>query len=131
MSEAEWQCRVELAAAYRLMDHFGVRDLTYNHLSARIPGEPDALLIKPGDFMFGEVTASSLLKYDLNGNFMYSWGTWGDFPGGMWGVHGMSVDPEGNFYVTEVDNGGVQKYRPRKGANPAFLVGRPIRSAWK
>jgi ribulose-5-phosphate 4-epimerase/fuculose-1-phosphate aldolase len=67
MSEAEWQCRVELAAAYRLMDHFGVRDLTYNHLSARIPGDANALLIKPGDFMFGEVTASSLLKYDLNG----------------------------------------------------------------
>jgi ribulose-5-phosphate 4-epimerase/fuculose-1-phosphate aldolase len=49
------------------MDHFGVRDLTYNHLSARIPREPNAILIKPGDFMFGEVTASGLLKYDLNG----------------------------------------------------------------
>jgi ribulose-5-phosphate 4-epimerase/fuculose-1-phosphate aldolase len=49
------------------MDHFGVRDLTYNHLSARVPGEPDAILIKPGDFMFGEVTASSLLKYGLDG----------------------------------------------------------------
>jgi hypothetical protein len=71
-----------------------------------------------------------ILKYDLSGNFMYSWGTWGDFPGGMWGVHGFSVDPEGNFYVAEVDNGGAQKYRPRPGANPAFLVGKPIRSAW-
>lgn len=65
---AEWNCRVALAAAYRLMDHFGVRDLTYNHLSARVPGEPHAILVKPGDFMFGEVTASSLLKYDLDGN---------------------------------------------------------------
>jgi DNA-binding beta-propeller fold protein YncE len=74
---------------------------------------------------------SKILKYDLNGNFMYAWGTWGDFPGGMWGVHGFSVDPEGNFYVAEVDNGGAQKYRPRAGANPAFLVGKPIRSAWK
>ena len=72
-----------------------------------------------------------ILKYDLNGNFQYSWGTWGDFPGGMWGVHGMSTDQEGNFYVAEVDNGGAQKYRPRPGANPAFLVGKPIRSAWK
>ena len=72
-----------------------------------------------------------ILKYDLNGNFMYSWGTWGDFPGGMWGVHGMSVDQEGNFYVAEVDNGGAQKYKPRAGANPAFLVGKPVRSAWK
>ena len=54
--DAEWRCRLELAAAYRLMDHFGVRDLTYNHLSARVPGEADAILIKPGDFMFGEVS---------------------------------------------------------------------------
>jgi sugar lactone lactonase YvrE len=74
---------------------------------------------------------SKILKYDLEGNFMYSWGTWGDFPGGMWGVHGMSVDQEGNFYVAEVDNGGAQKFRPRKGANPAMLVGKPIRSAWQ
>ena len=72
-----------------------------------------------------------ILKYDLSGNFQYSWGTWGDFPGGMWGVHGMSVDQDGNFYVAEVDNGGAQKYRPRAGANPAFLVGKPVRSAWK
>lgn len=65
---AEWRCRVDLAAAYRLMDHFGVRDLTYNHLSARVPGADNALLIKPSDYMFGEVTASSLLKYDLDGS---------------------------------------------------------------
>jgi hypothetical protein len=72
-----------------------------------------------------------ILKYDLSGNFQYSWGTWGDFPGGMWGVHGMSTDQDGNFYVAEVDNGGAQKYRPRVGANPAFLVGKPLRVAWK
>jgi len=72
-----------------------------------------------------------MLKYDLTGTFMYSWGTWGDFPGGMWGVHGFSVDQEGNVYVAEVDNGGAQKYRPRKGANPAMMLGNPIRSAWK
>jgi len=72
-----------------------------------------------------------ILKYDLNGNFMYSWGTWGDFPGGMWGVHGISVDQQGNFYVAEVDNGGAQKYTPRKGANSNYLVGKPLRVAWK
>jgi sugar lactone lactonase YvrE len=43
----------------------------------------------------------------------------------MWGVHGMSVDPEGNFYVAEVDTGRVQKFRPRPGANSAYLVGAP------
>jgi ribulose-5-phosphate 4-epimerase/fuculose-1-phosphate aldolase len=67
VSAAEWSCRVALAAAYRLLDHFGVRDLTYNHLSARVPDEPNAILLKPGDHMFGEVTASGLLKYDLDG----------------------------------------------------------------
>jgi hypothetical protein len=61
---------------------------------------------------------SRILKYDLNGNFQYAWGTW-------------SSDPEGNFYVAEVDNGGVQKYRPRAGANPNFLVGKPLRVAWR
>jgi hypothetical protein len=47
----------------------------------------------------------------------------------MWGVHGMSVDQAGNFYVAEVDNGGAQKYRPRANANPAFLVGKAANRA--
>jgi hypothetical protein len=46
-------------------------------------------------------------------------------------VHDISVDQEGNVYVSEVDKGGAQKYRPRAGANPAYLVGKPWRSAWK
>jgi DNA-binding beta-propeller fold protein YncE len=74
---------------------------------------------------------SKMLKYDLNGNFMYSWGTWGDFPGGFWGVHGFNVDQEGNFYTAAVDSGGMQKFRPRKGADPSFLIGKPLRVAWK
>jgi hypothetical protein len=68
---------------------------------------------------------SKMLKYDLNGKFLYSWGTWGDFAGGFWGVHGLSTDSDGNFYVAEVDAGRAQKYRPRPGANPAFLLGKP------
>jgi hypothetical protein len=74
---------------------------------------------------------SKMLKYDLDGNFLYSWGTWGDFAGGMWGVHGLSSDQEGNFYVAEVDSGRAQKYRPRRGANPSFLVGKPVTPVWK
>jgi sugar lactone lactonase YvrE len=74
---------------------------------------------------------SKLVKYDLEGHFQYSWGTWGDFPGGMWGVHGLHVDQEGNLYVAEVDSGRAQKFVPRKGANPAFLVGPPVRPVWK
>lgn len=68
VSEAEWQARVELAAAHRGLAHYGVNDLTYNHLSLRVPDEPDKLLIKPSDYSFDEVTASSLLKYDFEGN---------------------------------------------------------------
>jgi hypothetical protein len=74
---------------------------------------------------------SKMLKYDLSGHFLYSWGTWGDFPGGFWGVHGFSVDQDGNFYVAEVDNGRVQKFTPRKGANPDYLVSQPVRAAWR
>lgn len=68
MSAEERQMRIELAACYRLLAHFGVNDLTYNHLSARVPGEPDRLLIKSRTMMFEEVTASNLLKYDMDGN---------------------------------------------------------------
>src|SRR5690349_4475201 len=73
---------------------------------------------------------SKMLKYDLDGHFLYSWGTWGDFPGGFWGVHGFSVDQQGNFYVAEVDSGRVQKFSPRAGADPSHLVGKPVYSAW-
>ncbi len=74
---------------------------------------------------------SKMLKYDLEGHFLYSWGTWGDFPGGFWGVHGFSVDQDGNFYVAEVDSGRAQKFTPRAGANPAFMVSKPVYAAWK
>jgi hypothetical protein len=71
-----------------------------------------------------------ILGYDLQGHFVYSWGSFGEYPGGMWGVHGMSTDQEGNFYVAEVNNGRIQKFRPRQGANPQFLVGKPWKGVW-
>jgi hypothetical protein len=72
-----------------------------------------------------------MLKYELDGRLIYSWGTLGDFPGTLWGVHGMATDQEGNLYVAEVDAGRFQKFRPRQGANPAALLGKPIYSAWR
>ena len=72
-----------------------------------------------------------MLKYDLDGHLLYAWGTVGDFPGTLWGVHGMSTDQEGNLYVAEVDSGRFQKFRPRAGANPATLTGKPIYAAWQ
>ena len=68
---------------------------------------------------------TKLLKYDLEGNFLNSWGTWGTFSGGMWGVHGMTVDEEGNFYISEVNTGRVQKFTPRTGVNPDYLILKP------
>jgi peptidylamidoglycolate lyase len=73
---------------------------------------------------------SKLLKYSLDGRFLYSWGTWGDFRGAFWGVHGMSVDQEGNVYTAAVDSGGAQKFTPRKGANQAFLLGKQVNPGW-
>jgi DNA-binding beta-propeller fold protein YncE len=71
-----------------------------------------------------------LLGYDANGNFLYSWGTFGTCQGCMWGVHGFATDKDGNLYTAEVRTGRVQKYTPRKGANPAFLVGKPWPGVW-
>ena len=68
VSAPERETRIQLAAAYRLMAHFGITDTTHNHLTARVPGEPDTFLIKPADFLFDEVTAASLEKYDFDGN---------------------------------------------------------------
>jgi ribulose-5-phosphate 4-epimerase/fuculose-1-phosphate aldolase len=70
VSTAEWSARVELAAGHRVLAHYGVNDLTYNHFGLRVPGEPDHMLIKRTDWMFSEVTASSLLKVDFDGNVL-------------------------------------------------------------
>src|SRR5437588_9154223 len=70
VSSAEWAARVELAAGHRILAHYGVNDLTYNHFGLRVPGEPDHMLIKRTDWMFSEVTASSLLKVDFEGNVL-------------------------------------------------------------
>lgn len=68
VSEEEWQARVNLAAAYRLCAHYGWDDLIYTHISARVPGGDHHFLINPLGLMFEEITASSLIKVDLNGN---------------------------------------------------------------
>ena len=69
-SRAEWAARVDLAVGHRVLAHYGVNDLTYNHFALRVPGEPDCMLIKRTDWMFAEVTASSLLKVDFDGNVL-------------------------------------------------------------
>jgi len=68
VSEEEWKIRVDLAAAYRLVAHYGWDDLIFTHLSARIPGPEHHFLLNPYNLMFEEVTASSLVKVDVHGN---------------------------------------------------------------
>jgi ribulose-5-phosphate 4-epimerase/fuculose-1-phosphate aldolase len=67
VSPAEWQCRLDLAAAYRLVAHFGWDDLVFTHISARVPGEDEHFLINPYGWLFEEITASSLVKVNLAG----------------------------------------------------------------
>ena len=67
VTEAEWEERVALAACYRLVESFGWDDLVFTHISARVPGPEHHFLINPYGMMFGEITASSLVKVDLEG----------------------------------------------------------------
>ena len=68
VSEEEWKIRVDLAAAYRLVAYHGWDDLIFTHLSARLPGPEHHFLLNPYNLMFEEVTASSLVKVDMQGN---------------------------------------------------------------
>jgi ribulose-5-phosphate 4-epimerase/fuculose-1-phosphate aldolase len=68
VSAAEWEVRVNLAAAYRLVALFGWDDLVFTHISARVPGAERHFLINPYGMMFDEITASSLVKVDLAGS---------------------------------------------------------------
>ena len=68
MSAEEWQTRCDLAACYRLVDMFGWSDLINTRITARVPGEHDHFLISPYGLLFDEVTASSLVKIDAEGN---------------------------------------------------------------
>jgi ribulose-5-phosphate 4-epimerase/fuculose-1-phosphate aldolase len=68
VSSEEWQLRVDLAACYRAVAMYGWDDLVFTHISARVPGPEHHFLINPYGMMFEEVTASSLVKVDLQGN---------------------------------------------------------------
>ncbi|KZN28730.1 aldolase [Pseudoalteromonas luteoviolacea S2607] len=69
VSEEEWQLRVDLAACYRLVEHFRWGDLIYTHMSARLPGT-EHYLVNAFGLSFDEVTASNLVKVDLQGNIL-------------------------------------------------------------
>ncbi|WP_337847343.1 class II aldolase/adducin family protein [Sphingomonas sp.] len=68
MSDAEWEARQQLAAAYRVFDHLGWSEMIYNHITLKVPGEDHAFLINPFGLHFSEVKASNLVKIDIDGN---------------------------------------------------------------
>jgi ribulose-5-phosphate 4-epimerase/fuculose-1-phosphate aldolase len=78
VSPEEWQTRVDCACAYRLVRHYGMDDMIYNHISARIPGTEEFLL-NPMGLTYDEICASSLIKVDLKGNVLWQ----PDFPKGL------------------------------------------------
>jgi ribulose-5-phosphate 4-epimerase/fuculose-1-phosphate aldolase len=69
-SDAEWQVRVDLAAAYRLVAYYGMDDSIYTHISARVPGQDTQFLINPFGVLFRDITASSLVKIDMDGKIL-------------------------------------------------------------
>ena len=68
IGDAEWEARQQLAACYRVFDMLGWSEMIYNHITVKVPGEDNAFLINPYGLHFSEVTASSLVKIDLDGN---------------------------------------------------------------
>ena len=86
VSPAEWEARVDCACAYRLVRHFGMDDMIYNHISARIPGTEEFLL-NPFGLTYDEMCASSLIKVNLAGKVIWE----PDFPKGL----GYKFNPTG------------------------------------
>ncbi len=80
VSAEEWQTRVDLAACYRLIAHYGMSDLVYNHISARVPGDERHFLINAYGMLYEEMSASSLVKVDLDGRIVLD-------PGSGYGIN--------------------------------------------
>lgn len=70
ISDEEWALRVQLAACYRIFDYLGWTELIFNHISLRVPGPETHLLLNPFGLRYKEVTASNLVKIDLDGNII-------------------------------------------------------------
>lgn len=71
VSPEEWQARVELAACYRLVDVYDMTDLIYNHITARVPGEENVVLLNLYGLLYKEITASSLVKIHVDGEIIW------------------------------------------------------------
>ena len=95
VSEAEWQVRVDLAACYRLVAMQGWDDLVFTHISSRVPGEEGHFLMNPFGLLFEEITASSLVKIDRDGDKVLDSEHEVNGPGFV--IHGAVLDGRGDF----------------------------------
>jgi ribulose-5-phosphate 4-epimerase/fuculose-1-phosphate aldolase len=98
VSEAEWNARVNLAAAYRLIAHFGMSDLVYNHITCHVPDAEGEFLINPYGMMYEEINASCLIKTNLAGDILFNPNpTYGINPAGYVihsAIHGARPDAD-------------------------------------
>ena len=117
MTEGEWQARCDLAALYRIVDHLGWTDLLATHMSVRVPGEPGAFLINHYEEMFNEITASSLIKMDLEGNVL---GKQGRFNKAGFTIHSgvYKARPDANCVMHTHTRAGAGVSMLRRGLRP-------------
>jgi ribulose-5-phosphate 4-epimerase/fuculose-1-phosphate aldolase len=108
VSADEWQARVELAACYRLVDKFEMTDLIYNHITASVPGDEHHLLINLYGLLYKEITASSLVKIDLDGNIVWK-------PDTDYGINVSSYVMHGAIHRARADVGCVIHTHTRAG----------------
>ncbi len=118
MTDAEWQARCDLAALYHVTQHLGWTDLINTHMSVRVPGEPEHFLINLYGEMFDEITASSLVKMDMEGNVI---GDQGKFNAAGFTIHS-------GIYKARPDANCVMHTHTRAGAGLSTIRGglRPI-----
>src|SRR6185437_6474077 len=112
MTDAEWQARCDLAALYRVVDHLDWTDLINTHMSMRVPGEPDTFLINRYGEMFDEITASSLIKMDIDGNVLGE-------AGGKFNNAGFTI--HSGVYKARPDANCVMHTHTRAGAGLSLL----------
>jgi ribulose-5-phosphate 4-epimerase/fuculose-1-phosphate aldolase len=95
VSPQEWEARVDLAACYRLMAWSGMSEMISNHVTARVPGAAGEFLINPYGLLYNEMTASCMIKLDLDGNVLFNATEYSHSPAGYVihsAVHGARHD---------------------------------------
>ena len=89
-SDDEWQARQQLAGCYRIFNHLGWTELIYNHISLRVPGPDRHFLINPFGLHYSEVTASNLVKVDLQGKLLSD---------SRWGINAAGFAPHAALHA--------------------------------